>query len=215
MKWILWYFVILERNPKLILPKVEPATGLVWASPADVFATFFCSGVCPSSPGERKLHKCARPVERRWEGSGLRSAYRYASFWKPLGFNKFPLRRWRMKRWGFNLVSTCFKERGLWLPWRPLLRLAFNTWRYRSSAMRVAPKLLRRRQVRRQLWMDWSQLEREQRSCVPQTMFEPLDTWPSSIVQTLQTQVSQVWKLLSFESTSKPSLSVGESLWFI
>ena len=138
-----------------------------------------------------------------------------ASFWKPLGFNKFPLRRWRMKRWGFNLVSTCFKERGPWLPWRPLLRLAFNTWRYRSSAMRVAPKLLRRRQVRRQLWMDWSQLEREQRSCVPQTMFEPLDTWPSSIVQTLQTQVSQVWKLLSFESTSKPSLSVGESLWFI
>ena len=54
----------LQRNPEVILPKVGPATGLVWAFPADVFATFFCCGVYPSSPGERKLHKCARPVER-------------------------------------------------------------------------------------------------------------------------------------------------------
>jgi len=95
----------------------------------------------------------------------------------PVGF---PCRRFRyfllLRRVSFfswrKKAAQMRKERGPWLPWRPLLRLAFNTWRYRSSAMRVAPKLLRRRQVRRQLWMDWSQLEREQRSCVPQTMFE-------------------------------------------
>ena len=70
MKWILWYFVILERNPKLILPKVGPATGLVWASPADVFATFFCSGVCPSSPGEKKAAQMRKAggekMGRKW-----------------------------------------------------------------------------------------------------------------------------------------------------
>ncbi len=55
-----------------------------------------------------QMRKAGR--QKWWEGSGLRSACRHTTFWKPLGFNKLPSKRWR---WGFNNVQHVSRKGAL------------------------------------------------------------------------------------------------------
>ena len=47
------------------------------------------------------------------------------------------------------------QDRGPWSSLRPLLRLCFHAWRFRSAAQRVSALLPRRLRARRQLLRDW------------------------------------------------------------
>eukprot|EP00435_Cladocopium_sp_Y103_P005291 s2271_g1.t1 len=81
----------------------------------------------------------------------------------------FPCRRFRyfqlllrvaFQSWRKKAAQTP-KDRGPWFSSRPLLRLSFLAWRFRSAAQRVATALPRRRRVHRQLRRDAETLRSE------------------------------------------------------
>ncbi|CAL1134548.1 unnamed protein product [Cladocopium goreaui] len=69
------------------------------------------------------------------------------------------LRRVAFQSWR-KKAAQIPKDRGPWCSLRPLLRLSFHAWRFRSAAQRVATALPRRLRARRQMLRDWRLLRK-------------------------------------------------------